>query len=144
MTNSEVFKKILLPIIIATGLPVFIYGAYFVYQISKEADEKMARYEEIAPSLKTELGFELGSPYYQINGDLTEVTEFEIPPGDSVMGAAGVRNGDFLVHFEDLFEALEQSRGGQLTFYVVPGGDGPLLRERERREITVKVPLKQD
>jgi hypothetical protein len=96
------------------------------------------------PALQQDLGFATGSPYINAGGVLVEVLTVEdVVPG-GIFDKAGVQKGDIIVDYSltELYRELEKNRGGSLTIPVVNGGDGPPLRSRPTRNVTIEIPLK--
>ena len=96
--------------------------------------------------LQRDLGFRHGTPYYNINGKGTEVMDVAFVQPGGVFAKAGFKAGDIFIDLRsrnsinELYRLLEKSRGKSITFRVVPGGNGPALKQRPIRSITFTVP----
>jgi len=127
---------------VALAVSSLVLCFLFYHYFYKDTVRRSERYSEISEALNSDLGFEHASPYWRIEGELKEVFELNVTSSSSIFSDAGVEDGDIVLYFDfyDFYEALEQSRGDGLVFYVVPGGDGVRLENRQRKRIEVKVP----
>jgi len=100
---------------------------------------------KVQTDLERDLGFRVGTPYYNINGKGTEVMDVQSVQPSGVFAKAGFRAGDVFLDFRsnnsinELYRHLAASRGKTITLCVVPGGNGLPLAQRSVRSITFKV-----
>ena len=102
-------------------------------------------YGNNSPLLKYDLGFDHGSPYVKVGGEVREVFMIDsILPG-GVFDRSGVLRGDIVMDVQilEFYEHLERHRGGNYIFSVVEGGDGPEFGKRTKRTISVTIPPKR-
>ena len=101
---------------------------------------------KVQTDLERDLGFRVGTPYYNISGTETEVMDVQSVQPGGVFAKAGFKAGDIFLDFRsnnsinELHRHLEASRGKTITLRVVPGGNGLPPAQRPIRSITFKVP----
>lgn len=100
----------------------------------------------LGPPLKRDLGFDVASPWYRIDGKPSEVFELSVAKGGP-FERAGVCERDIPIDYMNpkrgmtgFFRDLEAARGRSFTFRVVPGGDGPAFAWRPLRIVAVDIP----
>lgn len=112
-----------------------------------------AWHELHAEKIEAELGFKMGSPYFDINGEKSEInyymTDLDL---SGIFYRSGVKNGDVIMVFESgmnwwdtitttgFYRWLERRRGRFVSLVVVKGGDGRELEKRERKVVQFFVP----
>jgi hypothetical protein len=99
--------------------------------------------ERVGGQLRSELGFEHGSPYVRCGGiTRREVFTIESVRSGGVFERAGFHNGDIVVGMSitEFYRVLQSKRGDDVMISVVDGGDGPALSERPVRQIRFRVP----
>jgi hypothetical protein len=108
-------------------------------------------FDEHAKGVELALGFRTGDPYTKIGDDTIEVLTFIEIETNSILDKAGVKRNDILLKKSILnittnwfSNFLFQNQGNQIEFFVVPGGNGPTLDERPKREIRILVPNLKD
>jgi len=125
-------------------IPIFAVALLFLFYFYSEFKwrREWAWYDTHASSIENDLGFRHDSPYISCHGQLIEVVSIHPTPG-GLIEKAGVIEGDILVErgLVKFYQRLEKSRGHVQRFEVVQGGSQGCLDERQKRVITVNVPM---
>jgi hypothetical protein len=106
---------------------------------------EMALQAVMTPRVERRYGFELGSPYVKVGPDEEEeVRVFERVDSGGAFARAGVTEGDILGGMLSkgllyLYLSL-LSPGDSTRVTILPGGDGPPIRKRPKRRVTVVAP----
>lgn len=96
----------------------------------------------IARELERDLGFQLASTYIRCGESaIGPLSITGIVPG-GLFDQAGFLDGDIIIgqSTTGFFRLLHKNRGHTVNINVVDGGDGPILDERNEREILLTVP----
>ena len=103
-------------------------------------DEKLHQ-DHTMSALQSDLGFYHGSPVVRAGDRWREVLTL-LPQPSGPFATVGVRDGDIVADYsvKRFYKLLEEYRGERVQFYVLNGGDGPPLKERARRVISIRVP----
>jgi hypothetical protein len=126
-------------------LAITVSGVSLIGLLSCDLRRGLKNYEEHAPQLRADLGFDHGSPYLKIDGKAQEVFTIESTVTEGVFDKSGVHGGDIVMGISilEFYEQLETNRGDRYTFSVVEGGDGPSLVSRTKRAISITIPPKR-
>ncbi|MCG8602484.1 MAG: hypothetical protein MI807_20225 [Verrucomicrobiales bacterium] len=126
-------------------LAIAVFATWVLGLISCNLRRGIENYEANAQQLKSDLGFDHGSPYVTIDDNAQEVFTIESIANEGAFARSGVREGDIVmdVSIREFYDQLEAHRGGTYTFSVVEGGDGPALPNRTMRTISVTIPSKR-
>jgi hypothetical protein len=96
----------------------------------------------IAKHLECDLGFGHAGTYIRSgNSAIGPLSITGIVPGGR-FDQAGFQNGDIVIgqSATGFFKLLHKSRGQSVEIFVVDGGDGAILKERNKRRVLLTVP----
>jgi hypothetical protein len=98
----------------------------------------------IADELRRDLGFDHGTRYIRDGRGLAGVLSIDSLDPSGIFEQAGFRVGDIIKgpSITGLYKMLHRGRGSRVQITVVEGGEGPPLKKRSERVISVKVPAK--
>lgn len=144
--NMKLWPFILLGVLLV--LAWIVLGVARLSTPSHDDDE--AFYKAHAKALQDDLGFVHGSPYIRVKGHWfsQEIMTFEQVRPNGPLGQAGIREGDIVADeslwYVGFYRMLEAARGKEVVISVLPGGDGPQLRKRPVRRVSVFVPARPE
>jgi len=128
--------------LVAFGAAVVAFGAAVYFVLWPFAVE-MVTQVRLLPRVERRIGAYIVSPTVKVGGWYREVKAFaSVVPGGAC-SKAGITSDDIIVSEESigsLCKRLQGPAGTRVVVEVVPGGPGPKIEERPKRQVVIVLP----